>query len=721
MPKARAANLDDLEALKEELEAAIKKAKKECLDSTSSAESKLKEAIDKGDSNNLGAAQQEDQNTLQTANSYCEERIAAVMKEMQGQIDKVQSTEGGKIQEMDSRLSPVEGNVMKALQAAIPRVEQTFKTELDNLDARIAKAMKDMEDAEKKEEARLEQRIAEEAKLANDRLQEGLRKVAGGSNDGEEKLHARCDSLNARAEDLQAQMTANVAKLEESLSHLKMVSEEQVSIVDKKAREKLEGLQADTLKRFADVDEYSRSLSKCLSEIENIPTRRVEWRIPNAAERMRPWDTAKASLYTSWFSPRFEAAGMHDLQLEIRLFRQADTNVEGQEAGDTSVFLWACKGVTVTFRLYIGTKTATFEKVFHGRVPYGAKRLCFVSDEIEKSEDLLRVGVEILEVRRDIEKTLGASPDDEPLEGSIVFQRNINNRLLEQVQGISDIMRSRLVKRVEWRVQHASLLQRCFPHGREICSPTFVAAGIEGMQLVLYPSGYAGATDHFCSIFLFAPAGSTINGHICAHKHKHKIHHTFEMAGAFGRTNFGRFETVIGEDDTVTIALEIVEASQDVRAVAQHQYLAGDVREGSADDIPPEGIGSVIKLQRSASKFNGLEDVQQLPSLWTAQPIGNMATAIPDGYHTFSEIQDRSNELAARSGGRRKPPRSESTPHLHADGTSEYIPKPNHDLASLQPPLPTAGAGHYAGTHGKLRNGHNGLNLAKLSPLARTK
>lgn len=356
-----------------------------------------------------------------------------------------------------------------------------------------------------------------------------------------------------------------------------------------------------------------------------------------------------------------------------------------------------------------------------GACPMVQKRLCFVNDEIEKDEDLLRVGVEILEVRRDIEKALGASAEDEPLEGSLVYQRNINNRLLEQVQGISDIMRSRLVKRVEWRVAHASLLQRCFPSGREICSPSFVAAGIESMQLVIYPSGYAGATDHFCSIFLFAPAGATINGFICAGKHKHKINHTFEMAGAFGRTNFARFETIIDtESDTVTIALEIVEASQDVRGVAQHKVLAGDVRDGTTDEIPAEGIGSVIKLQRSASKFNGLEDVQQLPSLWTAKPIGTIGAAIPDNFHTMSEIQERSNELAARSGGRRKPPRSESTPLLHADGTSEYIPKPNQDLATLQPPLPT-GVGPHAGTHGKLRSGQNGLNLSKLSPLARTK
>jgi len=100
----------------------------------------------------------------------------------------------------------------------------------------------------------------------------------------------------------------------------------------------------------------------------------------------------------------------------------------------------------------------------------------------------------------------------------------------------------------------------------------------------------------------FAPAGATINGFICAGKFKHKINHTFEMAGAFGRTNFGRFETIVDEtDDSLTIALEIVEASQDVRGVAQHQILAGDVRDGGTDEIPPEGVGSVIKLQRSAN------------------------------------------------------------------------------------------------------------------------
>jgi len=182
-------------------------------------------------------------------------------------------------------------------------------------------------------------------------------------------------------------------------------------------------------------------------------------------------------------------------------------------------------------------------------------------------------------------------------------KRTINNWLLEQVQEISDSMRSPSVKRVEWRVQHASLLQSSFPQGKEIRSPTFVAAGLESMQLVLYPSGYAGATEHFCSIFLFAPAGVRMNGFICAGKHKHKIHHTFEMAGAFGITNFGRFEKVVDADDTLTIALEIIEASQDSTLVssAQHQILAGDMWDSGTDDIPPEE-GAILRY--SASPWN---------------------------------------------------------------------------------------------------------------------
>ncbi|CAE7828385.1 unnamed protein product, partial [Symbiodinium microadriaticum] len=45
---------------------------------------------------------------------------------------------------------------------------------------------------------------------------------------------------------------------------------------------------------------------------------------------------------------------------------------------------------------------------------------------------------------------------------------------------------------------------------------------------------------------------------------KRDANHSFEVAGAFGRTNFCRFEAGIDQvTDTISIALEVDEAHQD--------------------------------------------------------------------------------------------------------------------------------------------------------------
>jgi len=104
---------------------------------------------------------------------------------------------------------------------------------------------------------------------------------------------------------------------------------------------------------------------------------------------------------------------------------------------------------------------------------------------------------------------------DQHLDSFFVFHRHINNRLLEQVRVQVEHMKSRMVRRVEWRVEQASILRQCFPPGESIRSQEFDAAGIEGMQLIFYPSGYTGAAEGYCSLFLFAPAGVTLILVVC--------------------------------------------------------------------------------------------------------------------------------------------------------------------------------------------------------------
>ena len=83
-------------------------------------------------------------------------------------------------------------------------------------------------------------------------------------------------------------------------------------------------------------------------------------------------------------------------------------------------------------------------------------------------------------------------------------------RLLEVVQKRVDLVRSRAVKRVQWRLENAHVLRQYFAAGRPVCSTAFQAGGISGLQLVFYPSGSHGAREGFCSFFLSCPAGCTI-------------------------------------------------------------------------------------------------------------------------------------------------------------------------------------------------------------------
>jgi len=322
----------------------------------------------------------------------------------------------------------------------------------------------------------------------------------------------------------------------------------------------------------------------------------------------------------------------------------------------------------LVYKLYIGTKSQQCEKVFNGRVPYGTKRLCFLKDQINREEDSLRVSVEILESVREVEHPIKPPPPVEegveeteedirnkPLEGRVVFRRHINNRLGDQVKTQVENMRSRMVRRVEWRLEQASLLRRCFPPGDPMCSVAFAAAGVDGLQLMFYPGGYQGATEGFCSLFLYAPAGATLKYTLYLGSHRRDATNFFEDSGAFGRTNYCRFESIVEEDtDTILVALEIEEAHQDVTARVAHPTVQpGDRRSVSQmEGAVPTAVESVVKMHRAPGKpipSGCLEDLRVLPSLWTAKSLGDKASN--DVMHSFEDLKQ--SRAPGNSHGRR--------------------------------------------------------------------
>merc|ERR1719265_2313650 len=82
--------------------------------------------------------------------------------------------------------------------------------------------------------------------------------------------------------------------------------------------------------------------------------------------------------------------------------------------------------------------------------------------------------------------------------GEMVFHRHINHRVFMQMRQEVERMQSRMVKRIEWNIEQASKHTDYFATREPIASPIVSAAGVEGMQLVFYPSGYTGATEGYC-------------------------------------------------------------------------------------------------------------------------------------------------------------------------------------------------------------------------------
>lgn len=476
-----------------------------------------------------------------------------------------------------------------------------------------------------------------------------------------------------------------------------------------------------TNKHLADIDQLGEFLRLGLIDASEVTCRRVEWVIRDAAA-LRPsqsealsfddeaellegssQDVLQLSQETSvplrgtrrvsYFSPKFSASGFRDFQLELRATCSQDGGL-----GSGALYLWIPKGLQLNFRLFIAGRWTSFEKT-GSDAPCGTQRVGSLAEHIGP-DGCLRVGVEFLEVIVEMPHAiedaggmqLGPTGSSVPtLPGTLVCHRHVNNRVLTQVRKEVDHVRSRLVRRVEWQLEHASLLSRRFAAREPLCSPVFDAAGLERLQLVFYPCGYAGAMESFCSVFLYAQAGTFIHFWLCAGQIRRESKHTFEEAGAFGRTNFCRFDSCIDDKtDTVLVALEIEEAIQDLTSSA----AAGPKKQLALDPEiagwSPAQAGSV-KLQK-ASDRHSFNETRMLPNLWSSTGLGDL-TAQPDNYNTFASLKQgrktsgHRGQRLGRPGDEEGAEQSTQPPALQH---SESVTSMNRPLATLVPPLPGA-------------------------------
>mmetsp|Transcript_122422 Transcript_122422/g.346092 ORF Transcript_122422/g.346092 Transcript_122422/m.346092 type:complete len:738 (-) Transcript_122422:382-2595(-) len=654
MPKPVYATLDDFDDFQAKIDDRLAKQVKE----SQALEKRLQEAITVV-ANNLNQKDGEQRDRVDAALSESKTYTDEGLENMHKQVTQ---TSRGLQNQMEQAKAEIEASVKKTSDAAKAALKETVEKLCVENDQHAEETKADYVD-----------RISETADDAERNLQNQRKEIEAMIRE----LHSRCDKQEHSASEAEGAVAGAFAKVEKlgqeqtairrlvetdvfakldlhdrQLKEVADVAEANLKTVEKTLRAEIQALDEDTKTRFRDIAIEIEKIRNAVGEVENLNTRRVDWIMRGASRQFRPNSANKGFQHRSWFSPKFNMAGLHGLQLELQLFRPSDPPTPGEKVGDAAVFLWACKGMHVTFRLFIGSKYQTLEKIFNGRVPYGTQRLCFVKDQINMADDTLRIGVEVLECYRDVEHVIEEQPklfEDIRLpstatqarapEGVVLYHRHVNNKLLDQVKHHVECLQARSIKKVEWRIEKASQLPVCFPPGECICSSHFSVAGLEGLQLVFYPSGYRGALDGFCSLFLYGPAGCTIKCWLCLGVQRREARHTFEEAGAFGRTNYTRFDTIVDEnDDTVLVTLEIVEAQQGLIAQGVHPAKGG----------PPSGFQSIVKLQATPGKAaDGLDDVRVLPSLWTTAFRGKIDKA-GDDLHSFDELESlaRSTQLS---------------------------------------------------------------------------
>jgi len=422
------------------------------------------------------------------------------------------------------------------------------------------------------------------------------------------------------------------------------------------------------------VETSFSSIEVRLQALESLPTRRVEWLVSSQASEL---DTSVAR---SWWSPKFMAAGQGYLQLELQLYAGgADRSTE------CKLQLWgseACEGAKAIVRLCVGAAVEELQHRFAAGVPCPMRR-CSWQEAVDWADDELCVGVEILEglhvlcngpepCLAEVTPALVAPAPHPDLpttglgegsaggggvrgggataRGSWRLFRHVCPSAADRFLSLRDEwddLRSRMISRVEWRLEWALMLQQRFPKGECLCSSAFRAGGAEQLQLMFYPSGDEDARACYCSFFLACPGRSTVlQCWLSVGKHRREAHRSLRRPDLLGRSNFCLFEGCADRgSDALVLTLEIADAQQldaeasrpspppkavpwpDV-ATAPTTLTLEAGREGGSSTGHEHVTQSSSKLQGIPGRIS-LEDVKQLPSIWTSKPGAGAHRSLP--------------------------------------------------------------------------------------------
>jgi hypothetical protein len=342
--------------------------------------------------------------------------------------------------------------------------------------------------------------------------------------------------------------------------------------------------------------------------------------------------------HLSLLSPSFTAACHSQLRLRLQL-------KEVERGWALGAFLCAPTGGKMTFRLEVLGKTQLFEAVLfggeqstEGAHEWGSPRIAMLGDvpgpQIVVKLELLDMAVPI-----GPDGDQGLLPDGVSGVARLADEAHVASREAASI-------RASLVRRVEWRVsaiaERMAAARKAYngtlggaPVDDEALEPwmstPFSAAGVDGLQLHLYPLGYRPKGDEMCGFFLTCPRGVSLRCRVFIGDAFRTFEHTFETKEPYGRGSICRLLEKVGADDSVLCGIEFMEVRQE---------STGQVRGG-----PFGHVADQIKVVMSPGG-GGMDAVRELSELRPGR-----TSPRHNGRNQGGATGQNSPSLGARGGG----------------------------------------------------------------------
>eukprot|EP00400_MALV-I_sp_L67-5_P000421 gene421-691_t len=232
---------------------------------------------------------------------------------------------------------------------------------------------------------------------------------------------------------------------------------------------------------------------------------RVEFKVNNIREKMQNMQVGH-----SFFSPRFSAAGINEMQLEFfPLGRKADSASQ-----DTcSLFLWCPVGVKIKYQLFVGSTIRQPEvDEFTSSMGHGHSNFCKIEPEIvqdkENGEDCITIGLQVVEAQFVTTRKAEEAESGGQAEGEL---RLITKSIQQICREESQFLRNQYVREIVWEIPDVARVMQKLEPNQSICSPTFCAAGIRDMLFEFYPKGVSNTTkDGWCALYFRCPEKSNV-------------------------------------------------------------------------------------------------------------------------------------------------------------------------------------------------------------------